>query len=497
MSISVFYLQIIFSVIESLKSNEKGKKIMSSLFRKKDINTLTENASPLKRTLRTWDLTFLGIGAIIGTGIFVLTGKGALTAGPALSVSFLIAAICCGFAGLCYAEFASMAPVAGSAYTYSYIAFGEIIAFIMGWDLILEYALGAATVSVGWSGYFVNLLDNMGIHIPTALTAAAGTTPGVSTYFNLPAFVIVLIITWIISIGITQTKRVNDTMVIIKLAVIILFIVCTVWFIKPGNWHPFSPFGLYSHTNGVATGIIPAASIVFFSFIGFDSVSSSAEETINPSKTLPRGILYSLLISTVLYIIMTLIMTGVVEYTVFEKYLNAPILAVLAKTGQTWLSIIVSLGAILGMTTVILVQLYGQSRISYSMSRDGLFPEFFGHVDEKHQTPFKGTWFFGIITALAGGFINLNILSELVNIGTLTAFILVSAGVMIMRRTQPDLHRGFKAPWVPVTPIIAIVFCIVLIAGLNWETWLRFLVWLAFGMILYFSYGRRHADAKF
>ncbi|KZL42594.1 amino acid permease [Secundilactobacillus collinoides] len=466
---------------------------MSSLFRKKSIADLEKNASPLKRTLRTWDLTFLGIGAIIGTGIFVLTGKGALTAGPALSVSFLVAAICCGFAGFCYAEFASMAPVAGSAYTYSYIAFGEIIAFIIGWDLILEYALGVATVSAGWSGYFVNLLDNLGIHIPTILTAAAGTTPGVTTVFDLPAFIVVLVITWIISIGITQTKRANDTMVIIKLAVIVLFIICTVWFIKPQNWHPFNPYGLYSYHNGTAAGIIPAASIVFFSFIGFDAVSSSAEETINPSKTLPRGILLSLVISTILYIIMTLIMTGVVPFKMFSKYLNAPVLAVLAKTGQSWLSIIVSIGAILGMTTVMLVQLYGQSRISYSMSRDGLFPKFFGDVDKKHQTPFKGTWFFGIITALAGGFINLNILSELVNIGTLTAFILVSAGVLWMRHSQPDLHRGFKAPGVPFTPIIAIAFCLVLIAGLNWVTWIRFVIWLIIGLCIYFGYGRKHA----
>lgn len=466
---------------------------MTSLLRKKDINALISHASPLKRTLRTWDLTFLGIGAIIGTGIFVLTGKGALTAGPALSISFLIAALCCGFAGLCYAEFASMAPIAGSAYTYSYIAFGEIIAFIIGWDLILEYALSAATVAVGWSGYFVNLLDNFGIHIPTALTTAAGTTPGVTSYFNLPAFLVVLIITWVISMGITQTKRVNDTMVIVKLLVIILFIACTVWFIKPQNWHPFSPYGWYSHHNGTATGIIPGASIVFFSFIGFDSVSSSAEETINPSKTLPRGILLSLIISTILYFCMTLTMTGVVCYPVFRKYINAPVLAVLAKTGQSWLSIIVSIGAILGMTTVILVQLYGQSRISYSMSRDGLFPKFFGQVDEKHQTPFKGTWFFGIITSLGAGLINLNILSELVNIGTLTAFILVSAGILIMRYTQPDLHRGFKAPGVPFTPIISIIFCLTLVAGLNWETWVRFFVWLALGMALYFGYGRRHS----
>ncbi len=468
------------------------------VFRKKDVNEILKHTSPLKRTLKTWDLTFLGIGAIIGTGIFVLTGKGALTAGPALSLSFLLAAICCGFAGLCYAEFASMAPVAGSAYTYSYIAFGEIIAFIIGWDLILEYALGAATVSVGWSGYFVNLISNLGIHIPTVLTAAIGTTPGVTTYFNLPAFVIVLVITWIISIGITQTKRVNDTMVIVKLFVIILFIVFTVWYIKPHNWQPFSPYGWYSFHGGTAAGIIPAASIVFFSFIGFDSVSSSAEETINPSKTLPRGILISLLISTVLYIIMTLIMTGVVKYTIFAKYLNAPILAVLHATGQTWLSIIVSVGAILGMTTVILVQLYGQSRITYSMSRDGLFPKFFGEVNPKFQTPFKGTWFFGIVTAIAGGLINLNILAELVNIGTLTAFTLVSAGILWMRHTHPELHRGFKAPGVPFTPIVAIFFCLTLVAGLNWETWVRFIVWFAIGMLVYFGYAKGHSklDSK-
>ncbi|KRL98775.1 amino acid transporter [Liquorilactobacillus satsumensis DSM 16230 = JCM 12392] len=471
----------------------EGDVTMSSIFRKKSVEELTAHATPLRRTLHTVDLTFLGIGAIIGTGIFVLTGKGALTAGPALSLSFLIAAICCGFAGLCYAEFASIAPVAGSAYTYSYLAFGEVIAFIIGWDLILEYALGAATVSVGWSGYFVNLLTNMGIHIPTVLTAAAGTTVGVHTLFNLPAFLIVLVITWIISVGINQTKRVNDTMVVVKLAVIILFIVCTFWFVKPHNWTPFSPFGWYSFNHGTAAGIIPAASIVFFSFIGFDSVASSAEETVNPSKTLPRGILLSLLISTILYIIMTLIMTGVVKYTVFAKYLNAPILAVLHETGQTWLSIIVSIGAILGMTTVILVQLYGQSRITYSMSRDGLFPKFFGEVHERYRTPFKGTWFFGIVTALAGGFINLNILAELVNIGTLTAFILVSAGILWMRKSHPELHRGFRAPGVPVTPVIAIVFCLVLIAGLNWETWVRFAVWFLIGMVIYFVYGKKHS----
>ena len=429
------------------------------LFRKKSVDQLVSESTPLKRTLKTFDLTMLGIGAIIGTGIFVLTGKGALTAGPALCISFLLAAVCCGFAGLCYAEFAAMAPVSGSAYSYAYLAFGELIAFVIGWDLILEYALQAATVSAGWSGYFNKLLEGFGLHLPVELTAAYGTTPGVTTYFNLPGFVIVLIITWVLSIGINQTKKTNDIMVMIKLAIIVLFIVCTVWYINPG----------------------------------FDAVSSSAEETINPNKTLPRGILISLAVSTVLYIVMTLIMTGVVPYKEFANFIDAPVAGVILETGLNWLAFVVNLGALIGMTTVMLVQLYGQSRICYAMSRDGLFPKFFGEVHPKYRTPFKGTWFFGILTAIAGGFININVLFELVNIGTLSAFIIVSAGILWMRKTQPDAHRGFRAPGVPFTPICAIIFCFILICGLNWETWVRFAIWFALGLIVYFVYSRKHS----
>lgn len=465
------------------------------LFRKKSVDQLVAESTPLKRTMRTFDLTMLGIGAIIGTGIFVLTGKGALTAGPALSVSFLLAAVCCGFAGLCYAEFAAMAPVSGSAYSYAYLAFGELIAFVIGWDLILEYALQAATVSAGWSGYFNKLLEGFGLHLPVELTAAYGTNPDVTTYFNLPGFVIVLIITWVLSIGINQTKRTNDVMVLIKLAIIVLFIACAVWYVKPSNWQPFSPYGVYTFQPGSTQpyGIVPAASIVFFSFIGFDAVSSSAEETINPNKTLPRGILLSLAVSTVLYIVMTMIMTGVVPYQDFAKYIDAPVAGVILETGMNWLAVIVNLGALIGMTTVMLVQLYGQSRICYAMSRDGLFPKFFGHVHEKYRTPFKGTWFFGLLTAFAGGFININVLFELVNIGTLSAFIIVSAGILWMRKTQPNAPRGFRAPGVPVTPILAIVFCFVLIAGLNWETWVRFAIWFSLGLIVYFGYSRKRS----
>ena len=472
-----------------------------SLLRKKDVAALSEQVSPLKRSLKTHDLVFLGIGAIIGTGIFVLTGKGALTAGPALSLSFLIAAICCGFAGLCYAEFASMAPVSGSAYSYAYISFGELIAFIMGWDLLLEYGLAVSTVAVGWSGYFQSLLANIGIHLPATLSSAAGTTENGVGIFDLPAFVIVLILTYFLAIGINQTKRLNDTMVIIKLVVVILFIVATIWYIKPDNWHPYAPFGWYSFHQDLATGhtlaagIIPAASIVFFAFIGFDAVSSSAEETINPSKALPRGIMGSLIVCTILYIIMTLIMTGVVNYTVYaqESFLKAPVMAVIQATQQTWLGWIVSLGAIMGITTVMLVMLYGQTRVSYAMSRDGLFPKFLGEVHPKYQTPFKGTWFFGVVCALLAGFVNINILAEMVNIGTLAAFVMVSAGIIWMRKTQPNLRRGFRTPLVPITPLIAIVFCLVLIAGLNWDTWLRFAVWLIIGLFIYFGYSRHHS----
>ena len=331
--------------------------------------------------------------------------------------------------------------------------------------------------------------------MPVELTAAYGTNPDVTTYFNLPGFVIVLIITWVLSIGINQTKRTNDVMVLIKLAIIVLFIVCAVWYVKPSNWQPFSPYGIYTFQPGSTQpyGIVPAASIVFFSFIGFDAVSSSAEETINPNKTLPRGILLSLAVSTVLYIVMTMIMTGVVPYKEFAKYIDAPVAGVILETGMNWLAVIVNLGALIGMTTVMLVQLYGQSRICYAMSRDGLFPKFFGHVHEKYRTPFKGTWFFGLLTAFAGGFININVLFELVNIGTLSAFIIVSAGILWMRKTQPNAPRGFRAPGVPVTPILAIVFCFVLIAGLNWETWVRFAIWFGLGLIVYFGYSRKRS----
>jgi basic amino acid/polyamine antiporter, APA family len=346
-----------------------------SIFRKKSISDMVSSAQTgitLKKELGVWDLTMLGIGAIIGTGIFVLTGTGALTAGPGLIISFIIAGLACLFAALSYAEFASTVPISGSVYTYTYATLGEFIAWIIGWDLILEYLLAVSAVSVGWSGYFQSLLKGFGITIPTGLSAAPGAVPGVTTYFNLPAFLIVMLITFLLSVGVKQSKRVNNIMVLIKVAVVILFIIVAVGYVKPANWTPFTPFGM--------EGVFAAAALVFFAFIGFDAIASAAEETKNPNRELPRGILYSLFICTLLYVIVTGIMTGVVPFAQFKGNEDHPISLVLQIAGQDWVAGIVDVGAILGMTTVMLVMLYGQTRVSFAMARDGLLPNFFKSV---------------------------------------------------------------------------------------------------------------------
>jgi APA family basic amino acid/polyamine antiporter len=459
------------------------------LLRKKDINAmLATYHSPLKKELKTFDLTMLGIGAIIGTGIFVLTGTGALTAGPGLMISFVLAAIACLFASLCYAEFAAMVPESGSAYTYAYTTLGEIVAFVIGWDLMLEYLFAVSTVSAGWSGYFQSFLAGFGLKLPTALSAAAGSVPGVTSYFNLPAFTIIILITILLSLGVKETKRVNNIMVVIKLAVVLLFIFTAVRFVKPANWHPLLPFGF--------KGVFGAASSVFFAFIGFDAISSSVEETLEPSKTWPRSMLLSLGICTVLYVAVSAIMTGVVPFETFAKYIDHPISAVLIYSGQNWMAGIIDLGAILGMTTVMLVCLYGQTRISFSMSRDGLLPHVFSDISAKTGAPLKSTVLFGTIAAIMGGFIPLADLAELVNIGTLTAFTLVSFSILRLRKTQPDLRRPFKTPWVPFVPIMSIICCVFLLINLKPVTWIRFVVWLAIGMVVYFSYSVKHSQLK-
>ncbi|ASR46707.1 amino acid permease [Paenibacillus kribbensis] len=457
------------------------------LFRKKSIEQLvaaTRGEKTLRRDLGAFDLTMLGIGAIIGTGIFVLTGTGAVTAGPGLVISFVIAGLACLFAALAYAEFASTVPVSGSVYTFTYATMGELLAFIIGWDLILEYMLAASAVSAGWSGYFVSFLNGLGIHIPLELTAAPGALKDQSTYFNLPAFVILMGITLLLYFGIRESKRINNIMVVVKIIVILLFIIVAVKYVKPAHWTPFLPFGF--------SGVFGAAALVFFAFIGFDAVSSAAEETKNPARDLPRGIIFSLVICTLLYVIVSGIMTGIVPFMDFEG-ISHPVSLVLQVAGQNWVAGIVDIGAILGMTTVMLVMLYGQTRIMFAMSRDGLVPKVLSKVHPKYKTPYINTLFFGTLSALMGGLIPLDELASLVNIGTLSAFILISVAVIVMRKTQPNLPRAFRCPGVPYIPILAIISCAVLILNLNSQTFIRFIIWLVIGLVVYFLYSRKNS----
>jgi APA family basic amino acid/polyamine antiporter len=457
-----------------------------SLFRTKDIDAMLaeRHAGGLKKVLGPTDLVLMGIGAIIGTGIFVLTGTGALTAGPGLMISFIIAAVACGFAALCYAEFASAIPVSGSIYTYSYATLGEIIAWMIGWDLLLEYGLATSAVSVGWSGYFQSLVAGFGLHLPVELTAAPGSVPGAHTLFNLPAFLIMLAITWVVAFGVRESARINNLMVAIKVAVVVLFIVVGVWHVKPVNWQPFAPFG--------ATGIFNAAALVFFAFIGFDAVTSAAEEVRNPHRDLPIGIIGSLTVCTVLYVIVAAIMTGVVPFAKFAG-VDHPVSLVLQYAGQNWVAGFVDLGAILGMTTVILVMTFGQTRVIFAMSRDGLLPARLSSVHPVHATPYFATWIVGIVFATIAAFVPLNVLAELINIGTLSAFTLISIAVLVLRRTRPDLPRAFRCPGVPVVPLLSVGFCLFLMAHLEALTWIAFLTWLGIGLAIYFLYARRNA----
>ncbi|WP_050614566.1 amino acid permease [Bacillus testis] len=459
----------------------------NGLMRKKSIESLvasTENQG-LKRELGAFDLTMLGVGAVIGTGIFVLTGTGAVQAGPALAISFVIAALACLFAALAYAEFASTVPISGSVYTYTYATLGEFFAWIIGWDLILEYLLAVSAVSVGWSGYFQSFLSGIGLDLPKALTAAPGAVKGATTYMNLPAILIVIAITFVLSIGIKESKRLNNMMVLFKIAVVLLFIIVAIFYVKPANWVPFMPFGF--------KGVFSTAALLFFAFVGFDAVASAAEETKNPAKDLPKGIITSLAICAVLYVAVSLIMTGVVPYPAFSQALDRPVALVLQMAGQNWVAGVISVGAVFGMTTVMLVMLYGQTRIMYAMARDGLMPPFLSKIHKKYKTPYGATWIFGLIAAGLGGFVPLDELASLVNIGTLSAFTLISVAVLVLRKTRPDLKRAFTCPGVPVVPALAILFCLFLMVQLSGATWIRFLIWLAIGMVIYFFYSRKNS----
>lgn len=438
----------------------------------------------LRKELSAFDLTMLGIGAIIGTGIFVLTGTGATVAGPGLVLSFVISAFACGFAALCYAEFASMLPVSGSTYTYAYATLGEMIAWIIGWDLLLEYLLASSAVSVGWSGYFQSLLSGFGVTLPEYLTAAAGSLPGKQTLFNLPAFCVAMVITALLAFGIKESKRVNNVVVLIKVGVVLLFIGIGVWHVKPVNWQPALPFGF--------SGVFHGAAIVFFSFIGFDAVTCAAEEVKNPAKDIPRGVIWSLGVCSLLYVVVAAIMTGIVPYMQFAG-VDHPVSLALQVAKLDWFAGFVDLGAILGMMTVILVMTYGQTRILFAMSRDGLLPKIFSEVNPKYGTPYKATWLIGTIIALLAGFVPLHTLAELVNIGTLAAFTLIALSVIVLRKREPNLPRKFVCPGVPYIPTLAILCCGFLMTQLSLLTWLCFMAWLLIGLVVYFGYSRRNS----
>jgi len=457
---------------------------MQNIFRKKSIEDLlnvSTGEKSLKKVLGAFELTMLGIGAIIGTGIFVLTGIAAANySGPALVISFIISSIACAFAGLCYAEFAAMVPVAGSAYTYGYAALGEFWAWIIGWDLIAEYAFAISAVAIGWSGYIVKLLSAVGVNLPSAIIKA----PHEGGLVNLPAVLIIAVICTLLFQGVKQSAVVNDIIVAIKVAVVLLFIVLGVSHVNPANWTPFMPYGW--------SGVISGASVIFFAYIGFDAVSTAAEEVKNPQRDLPIGIIGSLAICTVLYIIVSAILTGMVPYLQFKET-AAPVAYALEQVGIHWGSALVSVGAVCGITSVLLVMIFGQTRVLFAMSRDGLLPKVFGDVHPVHKTPAKSTVFVGVVSAVLAGFTPIGVVAELTNIGTLTAFVIVCAAVIVLRKTRPDLERKFKCPLVPVVPILGIAFCLLLIFKLPVITQLRFLVWLVIGFVLYFSYGNKNS----
>jgi basic amino acid/polyamine antiporter, APA family len=484
-------------------------------FRKKPLSLLLEEMKGehrLHRVLGPVALTSLGVGAIIGTGIFVLIGVAAHDkAGPAVTLSFAIAGLACVFAALCYAEFAAMAPVAGSAYTYAYATLGELFAWIIGWDLILEYAVASATVAHGWSHYFQDFIGIFGFHVPALFARApldfdptSGLLSSTGSMFDLPAVVITFIVTVVLVKGIRESAGFNTAMVIVKLAIVLLVIVLGAMYVKPENWHPYAPFGysglsIFGRTilgetgpAGAPVGVLAGAAMIFFAYIGFDSVSTHAEEARNPQRDVPIGLIVSLILCTVLYIAVAAVITGMVPYGKIN--IDAPVSDAFRQVGLGWAQMLVSLGAITGITSVLLVMMLSQPRVFLAMARDGLLPKsFFGAIHEKYRTPWKSTILTGVFVATLGAFLPLRLLAELVNIGTLFAFVIVCAAVLIMRRTHPEAERPFRAPFVPLVPIAGILTCLLLMFSLPAENWLRLFVWLAIGFCIYFFYGRHHS----
>ena len=469
------------------------------------VSDVEQGGKSLKRTLTAFDLTLLGIGAIIGTGIFVLTGTAAANqAGPAIGVSYLAAGVACAFAALCYAEFASMIPIAGSAYTYAYATLGEVIAWMIGWDLILEYAVGSMTVAVGWSGYFQRILAGFGLHLPLWMTASPWATEG--ALINLPAALIVLAITALLVIGVRESARFNAVMVAIKLAAVLFFIAAGFTFVKPDNWSPFMPYGF--------SGVMAAAAVVFFAYIGFDAVSTTAEEAKNPQRDLPIGIIASLVICTILYLVVAAILSGIVPVTEYRssvdslpgvaaaspeevtKFLNAPVGYALALINQDWAAGLVSAGAVAGITSVLLVMLMSQPRIFFAMSRDRLLPAGASKVHPRFKTPYVTTIITGLVVAVCAALVPIQILGEMTSIGTLFAFMIVCAAVMMLRVKRPEARRPFKVPGGFVIPVLGIVSCLYLMLSLPVATWIRFLGWLNIGMLIYWVYGRVHSPLR-
>ncbi len=459
------------------------------IFRTKQVVAHNDLDHVLKRCLSAWDLTFLGVGAIIGTGIFVLTGIAAATqAGPAVVLSFIIAGLACAFAALSYAELSSSVGGCGSAYGYSYAAFGELIAFIIGWDLLLEYGISVAAVANGWSGYFNNALTAIGMPLPDMLTKA----PKLGGIVNLPASAIILLLMGLLIVGVKHSAKANNAMVAVKLITISIFIGIAVFNVHPDNWHPFMPFGWFQTLpDGKTTGVLAGSSLVFFAYVGFDAVSTAAEEAKNPQRDLPFGIVTSLAFCTVVYIIVAGLLTGVVPYT--DLNVSSPVAHALTLIGFNGASALISTGVIAGLTTVMLVLYYGLTRIIFAMSRDGLLSPFFSEVNVKTQTPIRVIVLCGIIIALIAGFMPLGDLAELVNIGTLAAFVLVCLGVIVLRITKPDMERPFRTPFSPLFPVLGMLSCGALMAFLPAITWLRFVIWLVIGLIVYFSYSMNHS----
>lgn len=483
-----------------------------SIWSKKPMAILMQEAGAegehtLKRSLTAMNLTMLGIGAIIGAGIFVLTGTAAAQhAGPAIVISFIIAGAGCAFAGLCYAEFASMIPIAGSAYTYGYATLGELLAWIIGWDLILEYLFAASTVAVGWSGYFVQFLGDLGINIPTAFSRAPFAVEGTHTLvrtgavLNLPAVMLVLTLTTLLVFGIRESARLNNLIVYVKVGIVLLVIGFGFFYVDTANWSPFIPAQLTDEITGSPlsgrfgwSGIFAGAGVIFFAYIGFDAVSTTAQEAKNPQRDLPIGILASLAVCTVLYILMALVMTGLVPYQQLD--VAEPVYVALDAAGPqlAWLKYLTNIGAIAGLGSVVLVMLMGQPRIFYAMSRDGLLPPVFSRVHPKYQTPWLATIITGCFAAVLAGLFPIGILGHLVSIGTLFAFMIVCAGILLLRYQSPELHRPFRTPLVPFVPLGGIGICGWLMYSLPSDTWWRLALWMALGIAIYFFYGRKNS----